>query len=328
MKKRLLKRVTRTATVLMLIIISTIVSSAQVGWKPVPITATDTDFNAVYFADSKRGWVAGDAGVVMRTVDGGLTWQKQSVDTIAAINDIYFRNKDNGYLLAGNSIFQTDDGGQTWRETRRYSASDFGEAAPELYSVRFSGKKRGWVVGSISHNDIVVDSLVVYTDDGGKSWQRQRVPTKEELIHVDFADEKRGWIVGVHGTILHTDDGGETWAEQQSKTRVTLYHVDFRNERIGMAVGERATILRTTDGGVTWAPVEIPVRNTLLSVQFPEDNFGWIVGRGGTIFRSGDAGKTWIRQETSTKLNLFALYIDKKTGWAVGQKGIILRYDR
>ena len=320
--------VIQTAAILILIMISGTVSHAQVGWKPIQSIATGTDFNAVYFVDSKRGWVAGDAGFVSRTIDGGLTWQKQSVNTIAAINDIYFRNKDIGYLLAGNSIFQTDDGGQVWRETRKYSASDFGEATPELYSVRFSGKKRGWVVGSISHNDVVVDSLVVYTDDGGKSWQRQRVPTKEELIHVDFADEKRGWIVGVHGTILHTDDGGDTWAEQQSKTRVTLYHVEFRNERIGWAVGERATILRTADGGISWSPVEIPARATLLSVQFPDENFGWIVGRGGTILRSDDGGKTWIQQETNTKQSLFALYIDKKTGWAVGQKGIILRYDR
>lgn len=287
-----------------------------------------TDLNAVFFADSKRGWVAGDEGFVSRTIDGGLTWAKQTVETKDAINDIYFRNKDDGFLLAGNSIFQTENGGQTWREIRRYFASDFGGATPELYSVRFSGKKRGWIVGSISNNDKVVDSLVVYTDDGGKSWQRQRVPTRQELIHLDFADEKRGWIVGAGGTILHTEDGGESWAEQQSKTKATLYHVDFRNERKGWAVGERATILRTTDGGTTWSQVEVPVRVTLLSVQFPDETSGWSVGRGGVILRSGDGGATWIQEETKTKQNLFALFIDKKKGWAVGGRGIVLQYDR
>lgn len=284
--------------------------------------------NAVYFADSKRGWVAGDGGFVSHTIDGGLTWTRQSIETKDAINDIYFRNKDNGYLLAGNSIFQTDNGGETWHELRRYFASDFGGAVPELYSVRFSGKKRGWVVGSISNNDVVVDSLVVYTDDGGKSWQRQRVPTKQELIHVDFADEKRGWIVGAGGTILHTDDGGETWAEQRSGTRGTLYHVDFRNERAGWAVGDRATILRTTDGGLNWLPVEVTVRNTLLSIQFPDENVGWSVGRGGVILRSDDGGRTWIQQESKTRQPLIGLFIDKKKGWAVGGGGLILGYER
>lgn len=322
------KSLLQKAGALLLLIISMSVAQAQEGWVSVKGGATGKDLNAVYFADSKRGWVAGDSGFVSRTTDGGLTWAEQTVATRDAINDIYFRNKDDGYLLAGNSVFQTDDGGVTWHEIRRYFASDFGGAIPELYSVRFSGKKRGWVVGSISNNDVVVDSLVIYTDDSGKSWQRQRMPTKQELIHVDFADEKRGWIVGAGGTILHTEDGGETWAEQQSGTRATLYHVDFRNERTGWAVGERATILRTTDGGTTWLPVEAIVRGTLLSVQFPDENAGWIVGRGGVILRSDDAGRTWLQQETRTKQNLYALFIDKKKGWAVGSNGTILQYER
>lgn len=317
------------AVAILLLLIPASATQAQDGWVIVRGSgAVGKDLNAVYFADQKRGWVAGDGGFVSRTTDGGLTWTQQRVETKDAINDIYFRNKEDGYLLAGNGVFQTEDGGDNWREIRRYFADDFNGATPELYSVRFSGKKRGWVVGSISSGDVVVDSLVIYTDDGGKSWQRQRVPTKQELIHVDFADEKRGWIVGVGGTILHTDDGGETWAEQRSNTKATLYHVDFRNERLGWAVGERATVLRTVDGGLTWLAVEVATRSTLLSVEFPEENAGWIVGRGGVVLRSGDGGRTWIQQETKTKQNLYALFVDKKRGWAVGGNGTILQYER
>ncbi|MDT4898194.1 MAG: hypothetical protein QOH25_3271 [Acidobacteriota bacterium] len=323
-----IKSLLQKAALILLFMIPANIASAQEGWVAVESVAAGKDLNAVYFADSKRGWVAGDGGFVSRTTDGGLTWTQASSGTKDAVNDIYFRNKDEGYLLAGNSIFQSEDGGLSWRETRRYFASDFGGAQPELYSVRFSGKKRGWVVGSVSANDVVVDSLVIYTNDGGKSWQRQRVPTKQELIHVDFADEKRGWIVGVGGTILHTEDGGETWAEQLSSTKATLYHVDFRNERLGWAVGERATILRTTDGGLTWAAVETTVRATFLSVEFPDEKAGWLVGRGGVILRSDDGGRTWIQQASKTKQNLYALFMDKKMGWAVGGNGMILQYER
>jgi photosystem II stability/assembly factor-like uncharacterized protein len=218
---------------------------AQEGWRAVVGSPGKSDLNAVYFADQKRGWVAGDGGFVSRTTDGGATWTRQNIETKDAVNDIYFRNKEDGYLLAGNSIFQSEDGGQSWREIRRYFATDFGGATPELYSVRFSGKKRGWVVGSVSNDDgVVVDSLVIYTNDGGKSWQRLRVPTKQELIHLDFSGEKRGWIVGVGGTILHTEDGGESWTAQASNTKATLYHVDFRDEREGWAVGGGGIILQ------------------------------------------------------------------------------------
>jgi photosystem II stability/assembly factor-like uncharacterized protein len=301
---------------------------AQQGWVAARRGLAGKDLNAVYFADSKRGWIAGDDGFVSYTNDGGRTWSQQTLDAKDAVNDVYFRNKEDGYLLAGGSIFKTDDSGRTWREARRFLARDFGGALPEFYSVRFSSKKKGWVIGSVSRRDEVVDSLLIHTDDEGASWLRRIVPTREELIHLDFVNDERGWIVGAAGTILYTEDAGETWIVQRAGINATLYHVDMRNDHFGCAVGERGTVLRTTDGGATWQRVEVPVRNTLLSVQFVDDERGWIVVRGGVILRTDDGGETWVQQESMTKQNLYALFMEKKNGWAVGGDGIVLQYER
>ncbi|HEV2704539.1 MAG TPA: YCF48-related protein [Pyrinomonadaceae bacterium] len=298
------------------------------GWVAAQTGQKGKDLVAVYFVDSKRGWVAGDAGLILHTQDGGRTWAQQRVETTENINDIYFRNKEDGYLLAGNRIFTTDDAGQTWREAARFQPATFGGAEPELYSVRFTSKKKGWAVGSLSRSDRIADSLLLYTDDGGTSWQRQRVPTQDEIFQIDFAGEKRGWVVGSSGVILHTSDGGQTWTKQLSNTTETLYHVDFRNERTGWAVGSRGTILLTDDGGQTWRVVSSPVRATLLKVAFINDEDGWAVGRGGVILRSGDGGRTWIQQQSPTKTNLYGLFVDKNRGWAVGGDGYILQYEQ
>jgi photosystem II stability/assembly factor-like uncharacterized protein len=313
----------------LLVMLGSVTSTAQTeGWTAARRGQTGRDLNAVFFADSKRGWIAGDGGFLSRTKDGGRTWSSQSVGTTDAINDIYFRGKDDGYLLASNRIFGSTDGGETWREVRQFEERDFGGATPELYSIRFSGKKNGWVVGSASRGDVIVESLIIHTGDGGASWVRQIVPVREDLIHLDFINDDKGWVVGAGGTILFTRDGGKNWTKQPSGTQITLYHVDFRNERVGWAVGERGTVLRTTDGGETWVSVPVPVRSTLLSVTFVDEDQGWIVGRGGIILRSEDGGLTWVRQESRTKQNLYALFIDKKGGWAVGGDGIVLNYER
>lgn len=301
---------------------------AQEGWVATRIAAATLDLNTVFFLDSKRGWVGGDKGFLSRTDDGGRTWIQQTVGTSDAINDIYFRDKEDGFLIAGNAIFVTHDNGTTWSEVRRFLPAEFGEAEVELYCARFSSKKRGWVVGSVSKRDVVQDSILVITNNAGETWTRQRAPTRSELIHIDFDNDRRGWIVGTAGTILNTTDGGETWTKQNSGITSTLYHVDFRNDKIGWAVGERGTILRTTDGGLNWTPVTSGVKATLLSVQFVNDDDGWAVGRSGTILRSDDGGQTWIQQESTTKQNLYALYFNKKIGWAVGGNGVILRYER
>jgi photosystem II stability/assembly factor-like uncharacterized protein len=300
----------------------------QAGWVATRIGPAGKDLNTVYFLDSKRGWVAGDGGYLSRTDDGGRTWAPQTVATKDGINDIYFRSKEDGFLLAGNAIFMTHDSGSRWTEARRFLPGEFNGATAELYSVRFSSKKKGWVVGSISKNDRVVDSILVYTDDAGVTWQRQRAPSRFELIHLDFVDDRHGWIVGAEGAILYTSDGGQTWNPQTTNTTATLYHIDFRNEKNGWAVGVRGTILRTTDGGQNWVAVESRVSATLWSVQFTNDDVGWAVGRSGMAMRSDDGGRTWIQQEASTKENLYALHFNKKVGWAVGGDGVVLRYEQ
>jgi len=309
-------------------LLGAVVSHAQGGWTVKRVGLGGKDLNAVFFVDAKRGWVGGDGGLLSYTEDGGATWVERPLGTEHAINDIYFVGKDTGFVLAGGSIFGTSDGGHSWRESHKFSPSEFAGATPELYSLRFNGKKRAWVVGSASRGDDIVGSILAITRDGGANWLILRTLTQQELIHIDFVDDKRGWIVGAGGAILHTDDAGESWSSQNSGTKGTLYHVDFRNEHQGLAVGERGTILRTEDGGRTWTKIYSPARSTLLSVQFVSEDEVWIVGRGGVILRSGNGGQTWIEQESNTKQNLFALFINKKNGWAVGKDGLMLKYER
>ena len=192
------------------------VVAAQEGWVLSKVGTGGQDLNSVYFLDSKRGWIGGDGGFLSHTEDGGQTWVKQVVGTTEGINDIYFRDKEAGFLLAGNRIFGTSDNGTSWNEARAFMPAEFDGADVELYSVRFSSKKKGWVVGSVSKRDRVIDSILVYTDDGGKTWTRQRAPSRLELIHIDFVSDKRGWIVGAGGTILFTRDEGHSWTKQNS----------------------------------------------------------------------------------------------------------------
>ena len=314
--------------IFLLILLSATVASGQTGWTIARQNSSKGDLNTVFFADSENGWIGGDNGYIARTSDAGRTWIQQSLNTKEAVNDIYFRSSDKGYVLAGDRIFSSVDGGQNWREEKILRADDFGRAKPELYSIRFTNKREGWIVGSVSDGDAVIESLVLHTNDGGALWRKVRVPTKEELIHVDFINEKRGWVVGANGTILSTSDAGETWRRQIPATTATLYHVDFKNENNGWIVGDRGLILATIDGGTTWRKIESNVQRTLLSVEFINEKTGWIVGRGGTILRSDDGGRTWIKQDSKTSESLFGLFISKKQGWAVGGKGLILRYER
>lgn len=325
-----MKLITRIISILaftVLFFLVPAIATAQSGWNARSITSSGRDLNTVYFSDSKRGWIGGDEGFLTHTEDGGASWVEQRIDTKRhAINDIYFANKEVGFALAGDMIFRSGDGGHTWQESYKISPTAVRGATAELYSLRFNGKKKGWVVGSLARGDTVIGSVLAITRDSGATWQMLEAGTQQELIHIDFVDDERGWIVGAGGAILHTDDAGETWTRQQSGVTETLYHVDFRNSKQGIAVGERGTILITRDAGQTWFKVSSPARATLLSVQFVTEEDVWVVGRSGVILRSSDAGHTWLEQESGTRQNLYALFINKKEGWAVGGDGLLMRY--
>jgi Uncharacterized protein related to plant photosystem II stability/assembly factor len=301
---------------------------SQAGWKLNPLRGSG-DLVAVYFTSADNGWIAGDKGYLAVTGDGGRSWNKVPLGTTEDINEIYFRNDKNGYLVAGKKMFMTRDAGQTWQETQIYKSGDFRNTVPEFLSIRFSDKKRGFVIGSLLNRaGQVIDSVVMRTEDGGDTWQRVVVPSKKELFHLDFNGSSHGWIVGDEGLIMATTDGGATWAVQTSGVKRALFNVDFRDDNNGYAVGGGGTILRTEDGGKTWERVTTPYNETFKRIDFADDKNGWIVGHGGSILRSSDRGKTWIKQDSNTREDLYGLYMGKKYGWAVGAKGLIVQYQK
>jgi photosystem II stability/assembly factor-like uncharacterized protein len=301
---------------------------AQTGWV-LQRADVEGDLVAVFFTSSDKGWIAGDNGFLASTTDGGKTWTKYPLNATEDINEIYFRNDDNGYLVAGRKMFITRDAGRTWQETRIYRTGDFAAGTPEFLSIRFSDKNHGYVIGSVlRRNEVVVDSLLMRTEDGGETWQRITVPTKKELFHLDFNGNSHGWIVGDGGVIMASTDEGRTWVKQMSATALPLYNVDFRDNNEGFVVGKSGTILRTENGGATWERVTTNFTDTFMRVDFADDKNGWVVGYGGDILRSGDKGKTWVRQESGTRERLYGLFMDKKYGWAVGAKGVVLKYKK
>ncbi|MDQ3323497.1 MAG: YCF48-related protein [Acidobacteriota bacterium] len=301
---------------------------AQSGWS-VNQSKGAGDLVAVCFTSSDKGWIAGDKGYLAFTKNGGKSWSPHALNTDENINEIYFRNDNNGYLVAGKKMFVTRDAGRSWQETKIYNSSDFKNSTPEFLSIRFPGKKLGFVVGSLlKKKDEVVDSLVMRTNDGGETWSRVAISPKIELYHLDFVNDSYGWIVGDKGVILMTYDGGLSWIKQKSGTDKALYNVDFRDEDEGYAVGAKGTILRTENGGQVWETVKTNFPATFLRVDFADAKNGWIVGYGGSILRSNDRGKSWIQQSSETKANLYGLFTAKKYGWAVGANGVILKYQR
>jgi len=198
----------------------------------------------------------------------------------------------------------------------------------------------GWGVGRSTDGY----GVILRTDDGGITWQRQgqvgEIPDVD-LQGVSAADDQHAWAVG-EDVILHTRDGGLTWNQQELPPGLPpdfgLLQVKALSPHLAFAVGGPDVLLRTTrrtqpGQGPQW--VQMPTGPHLPSILFTDvdavsPNEVWAVGGviSGGSSRSGLAiahytGRKWrpqlITHSTQACSAMIGVSVlDAKTAWAVG----------
>ncbi len=72
---------------------------------------------AVHFADSDTGWAVGYGGTLMKSTNGGMTWNYQSLGSNKVLKSLFFIDAQTGWVVGWDGfIVKTSDGGVTWRE--------------------------------------------------------------------------------------------------------------------------------------------------------------------------------------------------------------------
>jgi photosystem II stability/assembly factor-like uncharacterized protein len=151
----------------------------------------------VHFINDTVGWAAGEKGYILKTEDGGNSWNKTYIDIgINGFWDIHFVNQDTGWVAGGDSIFKTTNGGDSWESLEGLSNHSY-------ICCYFINSNVGWVGG---HANEMAE--IIYTEDGGDSWQVQYSIANSSITSLFFIDDNTGWAAGSPGTILKTSSGG------------------------------------------------------------------------------------------------------------------------
>ncbi len=283
------------------------------------------------FANEREGWVVGELGRIFHTTDGGVTWERQTVDTKRPFFTISCLDARNLWVAGKEGIvYNTTNGGESW--TARPTGS-----TRHVFNLQFGPQERGHGVGDFG--------TMIHTEDGGKQWAVMQVPPEItlpesaadtgvdpgdiNLYGLSYADADHLWVVGEFGTIMASADGGRTFRQQHGPYETTLFGVYFTTPERGWAVGIDSVILRTVDGGATWAPVPAPVAQRSYYDVMVRGDRGWIVGSSGTILRSDDGGATWAGEKLPIELAVYwirsVFLTPSGTGLAVGAEGLAFR---
>ena len=203
-------------------------------------SGTQQDLLGVFFVDEKTGWCVGSGGEIIHTDNAGKTWNRQKSGTTWNLFDVHFTSKQRGWAVGMNgTMLSTVDGGTNWK------LASISRRHPFFWldAVTFVSPEIGWVVG-LDLRSLGMDGLILHTENGGKTWQRQESRTANFLDDVFFISETEGWTVGKEGLVLHTKDGGQNWRRQWTDTRTDLKAIYISRADSGWIVGQNGTILK------------------------------------------------------------------------------------
>jgi photosystem II stability/assembly factor-like uncharacterized protein len=330
-----------TVTVVMMVVVSVIAPS----WthQTSGVTARLRGVSAV---NERVAWASGAGSTVLRTSDGGATWQKLTVtsDTLD-FRDVDAINAQTAYVLSiGNGpvsrIYKTTDAGATW--TMQFKADD---EKVFLDAMSFWDADHGIVFG-----DSVEGKLyILLTENGGRTWTRVPPSSLPPALegegafaasgtNIALLGKNHAWIgtgAGAKARVLRTADRGRTW--QVANTPLAagqssgIFSIAFRDEKHGAVAGgdyrkEQEAIDNlaiTNDGGVTWKLVKGLSGFRSVVAYVPGLNKPALVALGpsGGDY-SLDDGQTWSRLE-GPGFDTFSFVPRKSTGWATGANGAL-----
>ncbi|MCB0497480.1 MAG: oxidoreductase [Cyclobacteriaceae bacterium] len=291
-------------------------------------------------------WASGTEGTVLKTVDGGASWQDISVpsETKTDFRDIEAFGSDEAIVISAGSpakIYKTTDGGKNWKLTYLnedekifFDAMDFWDAKN---GIAFSDAMNGHLV-------------IITTKDGGNTWKEidyKNLPASPEgeggfaasgTCLTTFG-KSTVWIgLGSPASrVFKSENKGKTWnvvetPMKRPKPTGGIFSLAFSSQTYGVAVGgdyeddtnmeQNAAI--TTDGGTTWKVLEENQPKGYRSVVVLVPNSDWWISAGTSgVDISKNNGVTWELLTTDGYHS--ASFGSSKTGWLSGSKGRIAK---
>ena len=75
----------------------------------------------MFFVSPSTGWTVGGNGLILKTVNSGLTWVQQTSGFSDVVHSVFFTSPSVGYVLGNSAVLKTTDAGATWTNQSVYT---------------------------------------------------------------------------------------------------------------------------------------------------------------------------------------------------------------
>ena len=281
------------------------------GWYWVNGQPQGQSLNWCKIVDATHYYAVGEAGVFMKSSDGGDTWL---INPNAGVLDPsfgsgaglrlysgWFFNANTGYVTGqsvsgdGGIIRRTIDGGNTFTDINLGIASGLSR----VLDIYFINSTTGYLCGTN-----VVKAMK--TTDAGFTWtELPNMPGAAYTYNCIYAKDVNNILLGtssdgVQRKIVRTTDAGNTWIEDilPGSTIVDVKDIKFQNANTGFVGGNSVSgnpnyFAYTTNGGTSWTQTVPPTTQMgMYKIQVVGSTV-YAIGSYTNIYSSTNLGVTW-----------------------------------
>ncbi len=237
-----------------------ILLSANKGqdWAQAKDVPTRNTLTSVSFLDDQNGLAVGHDMTILRTEDGGETWERVYVDPEAELpllGVLYLSANRAIAVGAFSNMLESRDGGKNWepRGLSPDSEDDFhlndifrGPSGAIYIPAEFGNVYRSdnngetfepiqtpyegsfWGGMALANDAILVWGMrgnAFYSENKGKSWAKAKTNTDRSISGGIQLDDGRIVLTGLSGLVLVSDDNGHSFTQTVRSDRNSFAHV-------------------------------------------------------------------------------------------------------
>ena len=240
------------------------------SWRQAEVP-TRALLTGVFMQDARIGWAVGHDEVVVRTRDGGVTWERvhSAPEHEKPLLDVWFADARAGLAVcAYGGLLATTDGGDTWTPRAVYGEDDF-----HLNQIAAAPDGTLFLAAEAGH--------LYRSDDRGTTWRPLPSPYDGSFFGLLPRPDGSVLAFGLRGHLYRSTNGGRSWTAIETGTVATLTSaLDLGGGRF-VVCGMAGTLLWSDAAGGAVRKQELPDRKAIVALAPGAPGTLLLVGEGG-----------------------------------------------
>lgn len=240
-----------------------LLSDDGVKWQQIETPSLAT-LTAAYFVGA-HGWVVGHDASILKSADGGRSWQLQYFDPQLErpFLDVIFFDEQHGIAIgAYGAFYRTTDAGLNWKselhpeflspddqaylqdvklEDEGFYLQELSSILPHLNSVS-SKAGRLYLAGEAG--------LLATSDDQGYSWKRMEIDYFGSFFDLTETLSGRIFAAGLRGNLFEYLQTEQQWQRLETGSKSSLNGVISIDEENSMVVGNNGAMLSISPNSI------------------------------------------------------------------------------